>query len=404
MKRLPALLSLAVLALSAYPVTASAVGPGSVSGTVTAPFGVEEVEVCVVEPKPSETCTYPRPDGTYTLFEVEAGRQRIEFLPSYRSGLLPQYYNHKSTLAEATAIEVPNEPTKGAIEHIDASLVLGGSVEGTVSAEEGGAPLAGVKACALNTGGGSPGSVAGCNETDAIGHYSIHALAGSTYKVGFYPAGPSAAYAPQFYAGKASLAEATPVSVAAGATHGGLDAQLARGGRIEGTVSSATGGPQLPGIPVCLFAAAAMKATRCASTGETGSYAFGGLPSGSYRVGFSLEFDELADGAEMPEDDGYRTQYYAGASTLAEASALSLLAPAGLTGIDARLLPSHESAAPSPPPVLSAPLLAAPTIPDTPPVKAQKCKRGYRRRVVKGETRCEKVRPHKKRHKKRGRS
>jgi Carboxypeptidase regulatory-like domain len=398
MKRLSALFSLAVFGLLAYTAPATAVGPGSVSGTVTAPFGVEEVEVCVVESKPSETCTYPRPDGTYTLIEVEAGRQRIEFLPSYRSGLLPQYYNHKATLAEAAVIEIPNEPTKKPIEHIDAALVLGGSIEGIVTAEEGGAALAGVKACALNA-----GAVAGCDETDASGQYSIHALAGGTYKVGFYPAGLSAAYAPQFYAGKVSLGEATLVSVVAGATHVGVGAQLAIGGRIEGTVSSATGGSQLPGISVCLFAAAATKATRCASTDGAGSYTFAGLPSGSYRVGFSLEFDELADGTEMPEDGSYRTQYYSGASTLAEASALSLLAPAGLIGIDAHLLPSHESVAPRPPPALPAPLLAAPAIPDAPPATARKCKRGYRKRVVKGKTRCVQVRAHKKRHKKRGR-
>lgn len=401
MRRLPALLSLVVLGLLTYAAPASAIGSGGVSGTVTAPFGVEEVEVCVVEPKVdpklSETCTYPRPDGTYTLLGVEAGPQRVEFLPSHRSGLLPQYYNHKSTLAEATVIQVSGDPKKQ-VEHIDAALVLGGSIEGVVTAEEGGGPLAGVKACALNA-----GVAAGCDETDASGLYSIQTLVAGTYEVGFYPAGSSSAYAPQFYAGKTSLAEATPVSVAAGDTRGGVDAQLAKGGRIEGSVSLAASGSQLAGIPVCLFAAAATKAVRCASTDEAGNYAFGGLASGSYRVGFSLEFDELADGAEMSEDDGYRTQYYSGASTLAEASALSLLAPAELPGVDAHLLPSHESAAPGPPPVLPAPLLAAPTIPDTRPLKAQKCKRGYRKRVEKGKARCVKVRPHKKRHKKRGR-
>src|SRR5262245_18098219 len=104
MRRLVVLLSVTLLGLLVYPTLALAAGPGKVLGTVSAPVGVEEVEVCVVEAKPSETCTQPRPDGSYTLLEVEAGRQRIDFLPRSRSGLLPHYFDHKSTLAEAATI------------------------------------------------------------------------------------------------------------------------------------------------------------------------------------------------------------------------------------------------------------------------------------------------------------
>ena len=222
------LLTLAIAAgalLLLAPVPALAADLGTIEGTVTAPVAVDEVEVCIVEANPSETCTYPRPDGTYAL-AVTPGRYRVEFLPSYRSHLLRQYYNGRASLEEAVLVTVrPKEETKG----IDAHLVLGGQIEGRVTAAAGADPLEDVEACALST----DGSIGGCADTGANGKYAIPTLPPGVYRLGFWGEGKSAAYATHYYSDGATFLEADPITLAAGATAARIDAQMQVGARLE---------------------------------------------------------------------------------------------------------------------------------------------------------------------------
>src|ERR1700743_2263719 len=86
-----------------FPVGASA-ATGTIEGTVTPLEWAPEIEVCVVEGRPSEICAAPEADGSYILSEVPLGAARIEFVPSSRSGLLKQYYDHVTELSKARDI------------------------------------------------------------------------------------------------------------------------------------------------------------------------------------------------------------------------------------------------------------------------------------------------------------
>jgi hypothetical protein len=391
MRRLLAL-GLVVFALLMLPTAAWGIGTGKIEGTVNAPGQVDEVEVCIVEQKPSETCTYPAPDGSYILSNVDLGPQRVEFLPSYQSHYLPQYYDHKNTLAEAATISLTQ--SKPTVEKIDADLLLGGLIQGQVTATVGGAPLAGVEVCALGAGSHK---VAGCVDSNMNGEYTLPGLPPGSYKVGFWGKGPSGTYVSEFYADKASFAEASSILVFGEGTKADVDAQLDKGAQVGGTVTEAVSSRRLAGIPVCLFAATGPRPQRCVFTDEAGGYMFSGLASGSYQLGFSLEFTEFyGEGLGMPEDDGYRTQYYGGVPNRAEAVELLLVVPTVRTGIDAKLVSSRESPPPVIPPALPAAPVIIPQMEAAPlPVKKKPIRcRGTLKKVKHGKVRCVKVKKH----------
>lgn len=363
---------------------AAQAAPGIVAGTVTPQAWAQEVEVCVVEGRPSETCTVPEPNGSYVM-EVPLGEVQIEFIPSLRSGLLTQYFNHQRSLANATVIVLTTAQPMAT--EINGDLVEAGSIEGTVSAAGTGLLLAEVEVCAVSA-GSAP--VRRCGETDTDGAYELRSLPGGTYTVSFRGHGSSAGYAPSYYSGKQTVAEATPVSVVPGETKSGIDGDLQKGAAIEGSVTAAAGG-SLAGIAVCLFEAAAAQPDRCEFSDQAGNYLFEGLVSGSYQVGFSLESGELGSIGES-ENDGFESQYFNGVSTRAQAATISVLAPSLVTGVNAMLARPPEPSAVIPPPAVANPIVAAPPVVAEPKPAAKKCRKGFKKKRVKGKVRCVKVR------------
>jgi hypothetical protein len=397
------LIAIVAVGLLAPATVASAAGPGRILGTVTPTAIAPEVEVCLVEPLPFETCTSPAPDGAYTLTGLPLETPlRIEFIPSYRSHYLVQYYDHVGQLAEASPIVLPAlAPVRA---DVDADLVeLGGTIEGAVSASGGGA-LPEVEVCVLAAGSRV---VDGCTSTDEAGDYALGALPTGSYQLRFWGRGKSAEYAPQYYEGRATLAEATPVSVTAGATVTGIDAAMSIGAKVTGTVVAATTGVPLERVPVCLFGGAARVPSQCVYTGFAGSYEIVGLPAGSYQVGFSLSSAEIGGEAVSSGDDGYLTQYYPGVSVRTDAQVLTLAGQQVAGGVNAALL------VPAPPPVVVPPapvansVVAAPTVIGEPNKSTpSKCKKGFLKKRVKAVTKCVKkpARKHRKRSRHRRRS
>jgi hypothetical protein len=380
-------------ALLVAPSAAQALGPGTVRGTVRPQAVASEVEVCVLESQPSETCAYPAADGSYVLKGVPLGPNIVEFVPSYRSRYVTQYYDHATLATKAKTISMTLNPVHLEEDAVDADLLVGGQLEGIVSAASGGAPLAEVEVCAFSAIDVS----AGCDRTNAGGEYALPTLPAGTYKVGFFGREGSADYVSEYYGGSSSYTASPPVSVFAGATRTEIDAQLERGGAISGTVSAAAGGP-LPGISVCLFPGATMRPQRCSFSDELGEYSFTGLASGSFKVGFSLSSAELAgEAGGAVEEDAFLSQYYAGAPTLAAAQPIAVTAPGAVPGVDASLL-TPQAPPPAPPAALPAQIVPAPRVISEPPAKkkAGKCKRGYRKRKVKGKARCVKAGKHRK--------
>jgi hypothetical protein len=378
-------LALAV-AITVGPAAASAAS-GGVSGTVTdetTQVGIEEIRVCAYPVSEDEwwECEFTGPGGFYQIGELPPGDYLLEFSPRpSHLNYLVEYYDDQTDfeLAEPVAV-VEGSTTSG----IDAELAVGGRIKGEVRTTLG-TPLEEVFVCPK-----SEQSFGPCAETDSGGDYELVGLRTDTYRVGFSPVRTEQNLQFQYWDHKSSWADADPIAVTAGATATGIDGELPRGAEIRGTVRAAATNLPLPWIVVCAIEAASGKVWRCTETGSLGGYAVYGLPAGPFKVGFSLELPEFLpeySPEELPEPDGWPSQFYDGRPTLALADVLNLAPPATVSGVDARLGPP----APAPPALLA----PAPTMRGKPPVR---CRKGFRKKRIRGRVRCVKKHRRPRRH------
>lgn len=368
------------LALMA-PASAEAAPTGSIAGAVTdakTHAGIEGVEVCAYrlggfeegEEGSGFVCELTGSTGAYVIEELEPGEYEVEFWPGAQT-YFGQYYEDFVTVAA------------GPVTGVDAELEPSAGVTGTVTAA--GQPVEEALVCAWPLVEIEEEEGGRCAETSADGSYGIWRLRPNDYRVEFRGGGN---LAPQYYDHKGHWSEATPVTAALGTTKSGVDATLVPGGEIRGAVVS-SGGTTLPEILVCAIEAAGT-VEQCDETGIFGQYALGPLASGPYKVGFSVELGREFFGEEafLGEKDGFQTRFYNERTSLAAADPVGLVAPAVISGIDARLISSNPPAAV----VLPA---AAPTISTAVHKTTLRCKSGFRKKKVKGKQRCVKI---KKRH------
>jgi 5-hydroxyisourate hydrolase-like protein (transthyretin family) len=218
---------------------------GRISGRVTAASGgapVGGAEVCAfLEGGDPEfewgNCDFADSNGEYAIEGLAGGSYEVRFFPGFsmtERNLLWQTY--------ASPVSV----TLGAThEHIDAALATGGQIGGHVVDSTTSQPVEGASACALEIGGEE--EIVGCGTTNALGNYKISGLRTGSYKVEFSalhyeyeyeyegPIGeggePSAEelYVRQFWNGSPTKAGAQSVAVTAGALTGGINASLVPG-------------------------------------------------------------------------------------------------------------------------------------------------------------------------------
>jgi hypothetical protein len=369
-------------------VAPSLASAGIVEGVVTddavSPHPVPGTEVCanrdpfIVESR----CTESNGSGYYAIFDLVPGEFRVSFRPPEGQNLVAQYFNDALSYSDADLVTIlANETVSG----IDAKLHEGGTIAGTVTEVGTGSPIAGLSVCAESFDVSS-----GCDLTDAEGNYAITGLAEDpNYRVefNFYtPFHDVPNYLTQYYQGSEDYNDWDPVAVTVGETTEGIDAAMKPGAQILGRVLEVGTIAPLPKIEVCALDPAgtllAQEFEQCTFTDATGHYAIRGLRAGTFIVVFSRE--------RFVDSDGFFPQWYDGATSAAQATPITISPPETRTGVDARLLstldPQHRS-----PRVIV-------TLVERPPVKPQpiKCKKGFRRKKVKGKVRCVKV--HKKRH------
>jgi hypothetical protein len=247
--------------------------------------------------------------GQYTISGLASGSYTVEFSTGFEGGgnLITQYFNGQATRAAANQVGVaaPNL-TSG----INATMQAGGAIAGSVSG--GGAPLAEVEVCAEST---LPEGPESCGSSDGNGQYSLPDLSTGTYNVSFQPATGSN-FLPTTNAG---------VSVSAPNTTGGVNAALAGGGQISGTVTNGAG------AQVCAFPISGELISGCAMTNGSGQYTISGLDSGSYEVEFFA-----------PEAGNFLPQFYNGKSAGFEADPVSVLAGFTTSNINATLQTGGE--------------------------------------------------------------
>lgn len=199
---------------------------------------------------------------------------------------------------------------------LSASASATASISGVVTAADTGAVLPNVQVDLTLPGG----TEVTYTSTDDTGAYAFTGLQAADYRVQF-----SADY------NTGHLGTSAPVTVNDGQTVTGVDAALALGGSVTGTVSLSTG-PLTQSATVALVGQGAVVNGPGdlfgIGTAADGTFRFTGLTPGNYTLYFS-----------GPYGTNYAPQYWSGASSLATASYFTVTAGQTTTGIDAVLEP-----------------------------------------------------------------
>lgn len=302
---------------------------GTITGQVTdaeSSLAIEGAEACLYPTGSTipAACRPTNASGKYSITGLATDSYKVGFRPGFGDQThARQYYDGQVTLAAATAVAVTQGGTVGGI---DAGLVELGGIAGRVTAASGGAPLAGIEVCASSS--GLENSDSGCDLTDASGDYAIAGLQeNSSYRVEF-KGGPD--HVTEYYDGKSSIFNGTPVAVVNAATTGSIDAALESAGRISGKVVDATSKAALQNISVCAQtpSGSPVGPGACTVTGADGKYTLGGLAAGSYSVRFSVSNFNIVN---------YLAQYYNGHEREGEANAVAVAAGATTGSVDAEM-------------------------------------------------------------------
>jgi hypothetical protein len=229
----------------------------------------------------------------------------------------PEFYNGVLTQAAAQEISVDeNEVVNG----INFTVILGGTISGTVTAQTGGDPIEGVIVQGLLLGDLISVAVA---QTEADGTYTLGGLAPTNYQVSFFPDAESGDFLIEVYNDKQGF-PGDPVAVTLPGVDN-IDAALATGGRIEGTVTGPGGA--LDGVAVSALTDGPYK-FGAATTDESGNYSILAA-SGTYNVFFSPDADVI-------------NEFYNDKPDLASADDVAVTAPQTTENIDAVLAASGK--------------------------------------------------------------
>ena len=276
---------------------------GNISGTVTSAegTGISNVYVEVDDSSNNYIASgLTASDGTYTVSGIATGSYTVNFSLD-GSSYLRQWYYDESGFRSADAVSVTALDTTSGI---DAVLAVGGSISGIV-ADTDGVGIPNVYVAVRDQGY----NYAAQTVTASDGTYMISGIPTNSYSVNFSPY--AADYVVQWYNNESSVGSANWVSVTAPDTTLGIDAQLAVGGSISGTVTDATGA----GIPYVAVGVTAVSGNYGAAglTAADGTYTVNWIPTGSYTINFALE--------------GYLSQWYNNEGNSGSANWVSVTAP-----------------------------------------------------------------------------
>ncbi|MFJ3958064.1 collagen binding domain-containing protein [Arthrobacter sp. NPDC090010] len=297
---------------------AQAAGTGSISGTVTAPAGVDITQTTV-------SLDLETPDGN-TMFESET---HPDSTGAYSfEGKWPTRY--KLTFANPGALTVWNggAPTEAAAPWItlaegqtitgqDANLVYpGGSISGMVTVPVDWTPVGNVNVEAYSDAWGD--SAAASTAPDADGKYTLSGLLPGSYKVKFtYGIQPDP---PVWNGDAATRAEAPVIVVANGGSVTGQDASFVYTGSISGTAKTPEG-TALINRRVILETETDDFVDNVALDAQ-GRFSFTGLAAGKYK---------LALASSLP---GGPNLWYLDAPDEASATLVTLAKNGAVAGID----------------------------------------------------------------------
>ncbi|MBN2005887.1 MAG: carboxypeptidase regulatory-like domain-containing protein [Anaerolineae bacterium] len=268
---------LAVTTTHRLGINAALAAAATISGTVTGDGPLENIYINAYYGDSNQNAGYTLTDsqGRYQIGSLGPIAYKLWF--SDNSGeYITEWHLDKANWTEADLITL----TAGMTTTIDAQLTKGGVFSGTVTNENGGAPLEDISVTAYD----AVSSVyKGSATTDAAGVYQIKRLATGTYKLYFQD--DFGRYIGEYYNNKGNFDAADPLTITTSMTVT-ANAQLAAGGAINGAVTAAGSGTPLENVNVTAYDASSGGYIREANTGPDGIYKLGGLASGTYKLRF----------------------------------------------------------------------------------------------------------------------
>ena len=298
----------------------------TVSGTAVDSSGSPIAEVCVVLEDTqgwwvsNPVCTDA--SGSFRTTGADTGTYRVRFF-SDRMSFPTQYYRgvYDVTSAEVFPLTPPDNLALGAV-----TIMVGGSMTGTITMSGGGSP-AGTCVTVAPVGGTTTwgGECVGSDGT-----FTAMGLAPGAYAV--TATGPSGQdYLDAAYTDPAT--GSTEVTVTEGGTTSGIDLTLALGGSIRGLVTTDSGTPIAGAFvqvyrPVLEGQWGGPSWVASAMTDATGAYVVHALPLGSYL----LQSDAV----------GMVSEFYREATSFLDATTVPVSAGTSTSGIDFTLSTAHD--------------------------------------------------------------
>jgi hypothetical protein len=255
-------------------------------------------------------------DGTFSI-QVAAPATYVVSAAPFDFTHAAEFYDGVLTQAAATEFSVSDGQT---VNGVDFTVVVGATMTGTVTAQQGGASVDNVTVQALPLGDLFALAVA---QTDASGDFEIGGLAAQDYQVVFYPADSSDNYLVQLYDGQSGF-PGDPVTVPPEGVSG-IDAALVRGGRIEGTVIGLGGQP--------------VESAGVVAVPTSGTYAFGGSATDA-NGDYSIIVPTGTHTVFVNADSGLISEYYDDQPDFGSADPVQVTAPGTTSGIDFQLAES----------------------------------------------------------------
>ncbi|WP_334152428.1 MSCRAMM family protein [Microbacterium sp.] len=195
------------------------------------------------------------------------------------------------------------------------------TISGTVTREDGGAPVASISVFVNSTDFTKNGAAS----TDANGDYTVTGLEPGEYTVRFATAGTETGLISEYWDGARTAESATRITAVGGETVTDIDATLQQGASITGRVTRESDGTPISGASVSVSPDSIGASPAVVMTDENGVYLTDGLVPAAYTVKFEATDDALAD------------EYWESAYDQQSATLVPVVAGQVATGIDASL-------------------------------------------------------------------
>lgn len=265
---------------------------GTITGRVTAaaaPLEGAEVSALLWDEEcgcfDSINSGYTDDSGDYAIGELPSGMYTLRFEAPSESGFVDEWWNDKPYEEVADTFPLGSG---GSVSSKDADLALGATITGTVTGADG-SPVSEVDVVPYlwDEAAGAYRTVGGDAGPDEDGRFTITGVPEGWYTVQFNAYDDY--HATEWWNDQPHQALADRFEARAGSPVEGIDAQLAAGASISGTVTGWDGRP-LPGVDVeaylILPSGPSEDSSAWGSTDENGRYTVTPLPAGTYTLRF----------------------------------------------------------------------------------------------------------------------